>query len=58
MEAQTAERRGEEVHVSMRRQARAARAQLERVLDVLSWPWDAAISLLIDRALIEEERAT
>jgi hypothetical protein len=35
-----------------------SRRQLEAMLAALGWPWSAAFSLLIDRAVIEEERAT
>lgn len=35
-----------------------SRRQLEAMLDALGWLWSAALSLLIDRAVIEEERAT
>lgn len=34
-----------------------SRAEVERMLDALGWPWDAGLSLLLDRALVEEERA-
>lgn len=32
------------------------RTAVERLLDQLGWPWDAALSLELDRAVAREER--
>jgi hypothetical protein len=34
-----------------------ARAEVEAMLDALGWPWSAALSLLLDAAVIEDEAA-
>jgi hypothetical protein len=33
------------------------RGQVEALLDAIGWAWSAALSLLLDMAVIEEERA-
>ena len=33
------------------------RADVESLLDMLGWAWDAGLSLLLDQAVLEEEAA-
>jgi hypothetical protein len=33
----------------------ATRRDIERTLDLLGWPWSAAVSLWLDALLLEEE---
>jgi hypothetical protein len=35
--------------------AAMSRAEIERLLDVLHWPWDTALSALLDSGLVLEE---
>lgn len=40
-----------------RRQARAARGQIERALDGAGWPWSRTLSLWLDHlSVIEDDR--
>ncbi len=39
------------------RQARAARADVERALDAAGWPWSRRISLWLDALVLVEEAA-
>jgi hypothetical protein len=34
-----------------------SRAQVERLLDLLNWGWDGALSRLLDEAVLAEEGA-
>lgn len=34
-----------------------SRAQVERLLDLLSWGWDGGLSRLLDQAVLDEEGA-
>jgi len=42
-------------HLPLRRQARAARAQVEHALDTAGWRWSRRLSLWIDVLVILEE---
>jgi hypothetical protein len=39
-----------------RLEARAARAELETVLDAAGWPWSRALSLWVDLLVLLQER--